>query len=108
MTIRQEWPNSSTALSTTDETELLHVYSTNAVEHSGATFYIYASAVGGTATVKYVSPAGVEKILGTATIPAGGTSVSALDFHFAVPEAKLYITMASGSAATVTAEAIIY
>tara|TARA_R110002012_G_scaffold178965_2_gene344389 strand:+ start:4139 stop:4474 length:336 start_codon:yes stop_codon:yes gene_type:complete len=106
---RQEWPNSSTAISDTDETEVLHVFAGNASSTGprGCTFYIYSSAVAATATAKYVSPANVEKIVGTAAIPAGGTAQTVLDFNFPFPEVKLYITLGSASASTVTAECVM-
>jgi len=110
MTIRQEWPNSSTAISSTDETEVLHVYAGNAGSAGGprgCTFYVYSSAVAATATAKYVSPANVEKIVGTAAIPAGGNDQTVLDFNFPFPEVKLYITLGSASASTVTAECVM-
>ena len=106
--IRLEWPNTSKAMSSTAETELLEIYSASSSGHRGMTFIVYSSAVAATATVKYVEPGGGERILTTASVAAGGTSATVIDLDFSVPQAKLYITMGSGSASTVTAEAMIY
>ena len=106
--IRLEWPNSSTAMSSTAETELLEVYSSASGGHRGMTFIVYSSAVAATATVKYIEPGGGERILTTASVAAGSTDATVIDIDFSVPQAKLYVTMGSSSASTVTAEGMIY
>ena len=106
--VRLEWPNTSVTLSTTDETELVEVYSAASSGYRGMTFIVYSATVAGTATVKYVEPGGGERILTTATVPAGGTSATVIDLDFSVPQAKLYITMGSGSSSAITAEGMIY
>ena len=107
MATRQVWNNASTAISDTTKTEILHVFGTT-TGHKGATFYVYSSAILATASVEYIEPGGTARVLATETIPAGGTEVTAMDFDFAIPEAKLYITLDSASASTITAEAVVY
>ena len=108
MTVRLEWPNDSRSLAVTTETELIHVYSTPSAGKRGMNFMIYSDTIAGTATVKYIEPGGTARVLGTATVPAGGTDVTVLDFDFSVPEAKLYMTLDSASASTITSEAVVY
>ena len=105
---RSTWPNTSVALATTDETELLNVFSTHHSGHRGMTFALYSTAIAGTATVKYIEPGGGERVLSSVSVPAGGTDATIIDFDFSVPETKLYFVAASGSATTVTAEAMAY
>jgi len=105
---RLDWPNKTQALSTTAETELLEIFSTFATGYRGMTFVVYSSAVAGTATLKYVEPGGGERILTTASIPAGGDDATVIDMDFSMPQVKLYVTMNSGSATTLTAEGMVY
>ena len=105
---RLDWPYTSQALSTTAETELLELFATFGTGYRGMTFAVYSSAVAGTATLKYVEPGGGERILTTMTIPAGGNDGTVIDLDFSMPQVKLYVTMDSGSATTLTAEGMIY
>jgi hypothetical protein len=72
------------------------------------TFVVYSTAVAGTATLKYIEPGGGERILTTATIPAGGDDATVVDLDFSMPQVKLYVTMNSGSSTTLTAEGMVY
>lgn len=105
---RLDWPNATQALSTTAETELLEVFASFSTGYRGMTFAVYSSAVAGTATLKYVEPGGGERILTTMAIPAGGTDATVIDMDMSLPQVKLYVTMDSGSATTLTAEGMIY
>jgi len=105
---RLDWPNTTQALSTTAETELLDIFATLGTGYRGMTFVVYSSAVAGTATLKYIEPGGGERILTTASIPAGGNDATVVDLDFSMPQVKLYVTMDSGSATTLTAEGMIY
>jgi len=108
MATRLTGPYTSQSIAVTDETQVLHVYSTHTAGHRGMTFLVYSSAIAATATVKYIEPGGGERILSTAAVPAGGTDITVLDYDLSVPEAKLYITLGSASASTITAEAMVY
>ena len=105
---RLDWPNATQTLTTTAETELLEVFASFSTGYRGMTFAVYSSAVAGTATLMYIEPGGGERILTTAAIPAGGNDATVVDLDFSMPQVKLYVTMDSGSATTLTAEGMIY
>ena len=105
---RIDWPSTSQALTTTAETELLEVFATYGTGYRGMTFVVYSSAVAGTATLKYIEPGGGERVLTTASIPAGGTEATVVDLDFSMALVKLYVTMGASSATTLTAEGMIY